>query len=161
MRLNLADQAAATDLLRVIKDRQPGSVLLTADKSSLSRLRSIFSVTNCETYTLATVATHDMGIAWRVTQHWPEQSVDHCLAQWRDRLCQTVFLYEYGEKNMTPELEFCRHLRALGFQLIKTYRDSKGNGALFYFDIYDYKRVPSWLNSRFWAHPERWNKARW
>ena len=29
------------------------------------------------------------------------------------------------------------------------------------FDLYDYRRTPDWLNSRYWANPERWNESRW
>lgn len=29
------------------------------------------------------------------------------------------------------------------------------------FDLYDYKTTPDWLNSRFWAHPERFDKDWW
>lgn len=32
---------------------------------------------------------------------------------------------------------------------------------LYRFNIYDYKETPDWLNARYWAHPERWGKARW
>ena len=29
------------------------------------------------------------------------------------------------------------------------------------FNLYDYKQLPDWFNSRFWANPENWNKFRW
>ncbi len=29
------------------------------------------------------------------------------------------------------------------------------------YDIRSYKSVPDWLNPRFWANPENWNKYRW
>ena len=29
------------------------------------------------------------------------------------------------------------------------------------FNILTYKQVPDWLNARFWANPENWNKFRW
>lgn len=29
------------------------------------------------------------------------------------------------------------------------------------YDIRTYKSVPDWLNPRFWANPENWNKYRW
>ncbi len=33
--------------------------------------------------------------------------------------------------------------------------------AVYVFDLYDYKPTPDWLNSRFWAHPERFDKDWW
>ncbi len=44
--------------------------------------------------------------------------------------------------------------RALGFTLSAT--DPAENPRVYYYDIDTYKTVPDWLNSRFWAHPERW-----
>ncbi len=32
---------------------------------------------------------------------------------------------------------------------------------IFYHDLFDYKDTPDWLNSRFWANPENWDKFRW
>lgn len=29
------------------------------------------------------------------------------------------------------------------------------------FNLFDYKHLPDWFNSRFWANPENWNKFRW
>ncbi|MHB1085459.1 MAG: DUF6231 family protein [Thiobacillus sp.] len=44
--------------------------------------------------------------------------------------------------------------RALGFTLSAT--DPAEIMRIFYYDIDTYKMVPDWLNSRFWANPERW-----
>ena len=32
---------------------------------------------------------------------------------------------------------------------------------LWQFNLYDYKRLPNWLNSKYWANPENWDKYRW
>lgn len=29
------------------------------------------------------------------------------------------------------------------------------------FNLFDYKQLPDWLNSKFWANPENWGKFRW
>ena len=44
--------------------------------------------------------------------------------------------------------------RALGFTLCAT--DAAAGIRIHEYDIETYKSVPDWLNSRFWAHPERW-----
>jgi len=44
--------------------------------------------------------------------------------------------------------------RALGFLLSAT--DAAENLRIYYYDLATYKTVPDWLNSRYWAHPERW-----
>lgn len=33
--------------------------------------------------------------------------------------------------------------------------------SLWQFNLYDYKRLPNWLNSKYWANPENWDKHRW
>ncbi|WP_435980492.1 DUF6231 family protein [Psychrobacter sp. DM4] len=32
---------------------------------------------------------------------------------------------------------------------------------LWQFNLYDYKVLPNWLNSKYWANPENWNRGRW
>lgn len=32
---------------------------------------------------------------------------------------------------------------------------------LWQFNLYDYKKLPNWLNSDYWANPQNWNKNRW
>jgi len=32
---------------------------------------------------------------------------------------------------------------------------------LWQFNLYDYKKLPNWLNADYWANPENWNKQRW
>ena len=32
---------------------------------------------------------------------------------------------------------------------------------LWQFNLYDYKPLPNWLNSDYWANPENWDKQRW
>ncbi|MDQ1315180.1 MAG: hypothetical protein QG662_1289 [Pseudomonadota bacterium] len=44
--------------------------------------------------------------------------------------------------------------RALGFALTLT--DTTENVRVYHYDLDTYKTVPDWLNSRHWAHPERW-----
>lgn len=62
---------------------------------------------------------------------------------------------------VTCKIEDESLLRALGFtQLIdKTTHDA--DFALWQFNILTYKHIPDWLNSKFWANPENWNKFRW
>ncbi|MEN6670124.1 DUF6231 family protein [Psychrobacter sp. B38] len=32
---------------------------------------------------------------------------------------------------------------------------------LWQFNLYDYKKLPNWLNADYWANPENWDKNRW
>lgn len=48
-------------------------------------------------------------------------------------------------------------LRALGL----TQQSISDWGQVFLFDLYDYKRTPDWLNAKYWANPELFDKYRW
>lgn len=52
-------------------------------------------------------------------------------------------------------------LLALGLILVNRYSDTDGERQLYRFDLADYKTTPDWLNARYWAHPERWDKEFW
>lgn len=47
--------------------------------------------------------------------------------------------------------------RALGFMLLSP--GATDHVRVFYYDIEHYKTVPDWLNSRYWAHPGRWEAS--
>ena len=52
-------------------------------------------------------------------------------------------------------------LRSLGFTQILERSNAAQNLALWQFNILNYKHVPDWFNSKFWANPENWDKFRW
>ncbi len=52
-------------------------------------------------------------------------------------------------------------LRALGFTQLIDKTSHAHDFALWQFNILTYKHVPDWLNAKFWANPENWDKFRW
>lgn len=52
-------------------------------------------------------------------------------------------------------------LRALGFTQLMDKNTQDYNVALWQFNILTYKHIPDWLNAKFWANPENWDKFRW
>lgn len=52
-------------------------------------------------------------------------------------------------------------LRSLGFTQLIEQKNTEQDFALWQFNILNYKHVPDWFNSKFWANPENWNKFRW
>jgi hypothetical protein len=57
--------------------------------------------------------------------------------------------------NQAPDSTTRQYLMSLGLHQLPD------NGSVFYHDLYDYKPTPDWLNNRFWANPDLWNKYRW
>ncbi|OLF38263.1 DUF6231 family protein [Psychrobacter sp. Cmf 22.2] len=61
-------------------------------------------------------------------------------------------------------------LRAYGFTPLNLLGDTRQPSSssnlpasltLWQFNLYDYKRLPNWLNADYWANPENWDKHRW
>ena len=52
-------------------------------------------------------------------------------------------------------------MRALGFTQLIEKTEQCGGLAIWQFNILNYKHVPDWFNSKYWANPENWNKFRW
>ncbi len=48
-----------------------------------------------------------------------------------------------------------------GFSRVSEWKRQDPQSELYRFDIADYKTTPDWLNSRYWAHPELFDKHRW
>lgn len=99
---------------------------------------------------------YSIGIVWDFPFPLSNAGSERLLARLRDLDCEAVYVRCVAQRARLKS--WSGQLRALGFMPLKK-RDE--HPPLFYFDIYDYKRVPDWLNSRFWANPHMWNKARW
>jgi len=52
-------------------------------------------------------------------------------------------------------------LLAYGLVHLASYPDQRPPLELYQFNLDDYKTTPDWLNSRFWANPERWDSDFW
>lgn len=52
-------------------------------------------------------------------------------------------------------------LNDLGYTLLPITESDDCYSHCWQFNLYDYKRQPDWLNARFWANPENFDKYRW
>ena len=52
-------------------------------------------------------------------------------------------------------------LRSLGFTQLLQEIEPDSHIRLWQFNILAYKEVPDWLNSKYWANPQNWDKYRW
>lgn len=152
------------NLARILHDRRPDSVLLIRKNPEIDdefkRLGArLDSAPLLETATAdewlhrrRPQRRHRLGVVWDSPRRLPDADYDHLLAALRDLDCEAVYVrWNAGSDGVD-------YLRSLGFLPLKRYDDGV---SLHYFDAYDYKLLPDWLNSRFWANPGMWNKARW
>ena len=105
----------------------------------------------------------DLAIVIFATEDIKDERYIHLISKLRDTDCAKVYLaYKTPSKITDKHYDTC--FRTLGFKRLRVYGSptvDKMTVCLYYYDIYDYKEVPDWLNDRFWAHPDMWDKARW
>jgi hypothetical protein len=85
------------------------------------------------------------------------------LAKMRDRHAKRLVVFydaQLQAKNNCPQLDRLAFF-SLGFKSPEGIAQAKTSSTLYEYSLKDYKTVPDWLNARFWANPERWNKYRW
>lgn len=96
---------------------------------------------------------YDLGLVFLTDRLFQEHSVaamTQTLVKLRDLMAKRMLVVARDEDATL--------LRALGLtQLIQ----QQDNFALWQFNILNYKHVPDWFNSKYWANPENWNKYRW
>ncbi len=81
------------------------------------------------------------------------------IAKCRDLIASKVLVENPNTLNPgLAEKEFL----ALGFQRCAITQDEqKSETTYYYYDLKTYKPTPDWLNPKYWANPENWDKFRW
>ena len=157
------------DLVHLLQDKHPRSLLLLrhSPKSDAQLKRLVNQLNPTPELTLTDPLAwlhrpqserrrHQLGLLYSASVSLPDIDYCHLLARLRDLDCEAVYVRRSATQDDTQRQS--QQMRSLGFLPLKSYADGT---SLFYFDIYDYKMLPDWLSSRFWANPEMWNKARW
>lgn len=104
---------------------------------------------------------HDLAVAWlSASLAW--QDALHLLSALRDLHARQLLAFVPADawSGQTTQTQ-ADQLRALGLQQQARFEQDGDLIDVWSFDIRTYKTVPDWLNPRFWANPENWNKYRW
>ena len=105
----------------------------------------------------------DLAVVVCTAEDIENDSYIHLVSKLRDTDCAKIYLAcRVAAETTSKHYDTC--LRGLGFKRLHIYKPptaGKSRIVLYYYDIYDYKEIPDWLNNRFWAHPDRWDKTRW
>jgi hypothetical protein len=110
----------------------------TADVQSLDAL---------DRYDIALIAPH--------TEVSDRSRVRNLIARVRDVHSRLLLLLVPGEQWAATDL------LGLGMEHVMSCRAGPRTLELLRYNIRDYKTTPDWLNSRYWAHPELFDKYRW
>ena len=109
---------------------------------------------------LATHPRFDAALLGEVVERVAEDAAGVVLSRIRDVHCAR-FLLVVPDEGPGAGPRSRRALLALGLEAVGSAAAEDGVVHLYGYDTASYKRTPDWLNSRYWAHPERWGRARW
>ncbi|GAB3685727.1 DUF6231 family protein [Salinisphaera aquimarina] len=137
----------APDTTRLQRNSRASTVILSADQSLEPT-----AMRNGERFDLAVVIN---GLA-----RLPRPAGNRLLGQLRDTRAAGVLVVT-GPTTPDQTVWNSSDFIALGFRRSANSRYIAPGWAIYRYDIHDYKTTPGWLNSRYWANPERWDDDRW
>lgn len=164
--------AYADDLVKLLEQQEPASILAIGapalecvsiyaashPQASIDRLEGPDFLQTLEgrgRYALCVVAG--------TLEHMGKEAAGQLIARLRDVHAERLYVVvPIGETRQG----FASHwelseLIGYGLKAIADYGEEPEHLQLFEFDIATYKDTPDWLNAKYWAHPERWDKERW
>ncbi len=161
----MADAAPPPDLLDYLADNlgdpPPARILLvTEDEAPLAaRIRERAPGADCLTLTPAEMddarvgdQPFDLALVADLLEDRPARAAAQGLGRLRDLYTHRFWLI------VSPAAKWT-NADLIGYGLRRAGRFD--DWRLYRFNIHDYKDVPDWLNSRYWANPERWGRERW
>jgi len=102
----------------------------------------------------------DLAMVAGALETLPQRTARQMLAKLRDlNTKRFIVLMRTGARDQHAWRQ--TDMIAYGLKRCGRYQEDDEVFLLYRFNIYDYKDTPDWLNARYWAHPERWGKARW
>lgn len=92
-------------------------------------------------------------------EHMDKPAAEQLLGSLRDLHAHHLFLLVPIGQVATDQRSIWMpgDLLALGMTRVGQYRCGAGQYQLYHFALETYKQVPDWLNSKYWAHPERFD----
>ncbi len=101
---------------------------------------------------LADQGQFDVVVVNGLLERLEQDQAEHLIAELRDiHARQLLLVVPAGSSLGTADLV------GLGLRKIA----DTGEQQVWYFALENYKRVPDWLNSKYWANPELYGKYRW
>jgi len=105
----------------------------------------------------------DLGVVCGVLEHLERRTAGALIARLRDQQCQRLLLaVPIGAHWQTHRSVWQQtDLLAYGFTLLSSEQRDARRVDVYGFDLATYKITPDWLNARYWAHPELFDKYWW
>lgn len=107
-------------------------------------------------------AHYDFCFVHHTLERLPRGEGEHLLARLRDlHGGRFALLVPLEAPCVRPSCWEENDLLAFGMQRLGRYGQGGERLGLYGFDLATYKPTPDWLNPRFWANPEQWDKSWW
>lgn len=106
------------------------------------------------------LASFDLVFVAGVVEHLPKAEAVTLLGRLRDLHTRRLYLLVPlgtawpGHASVWEQND----LIALGMEQVGVCAEAERPLQLYKFDLHTYKRTPEWFNSKYWAHPELWDK---
>ena len=160
-------------LERLFRQHPPSSILAIGDTSAEAldhwqneqpHLR-VTAVSCCDDLLARVQAAgqHEAAVVSGTLEHLERAEAEQLIALLRDQVAQRLFvLLPIGDDWPGQRSHWSlTDMTALGLRQVACFEHEGRALHLYRFDLYDYKLTPDWLNPRFWANPEMWDRARW
>jgi hypothetical protein len=103
------------------------------------------------------VERYDLALVADGLESLPGRAAGVLIARLRDLLAPaTLLILRMDESSLGH-----RDMLGYGFDLMGRFTEDDVRVHVYRFAIDSYKLTPDWLNPRYWANPDRWNKERW
>jgi len=109
---------------------------------------------------VSTLGRFDFVFIFGVLEYLPKQVASAMLARLRDVHAKQLYTLAPIGKAWLKHTSFWEYndLLGLGMERVNIYAKNGLPLALLKFDLRTYKTTPEWLNSKYWARPELWDK---
>ena len=159
-------------LERLFHQNPPNSILAIGehatdalgDWQTKARVEFIAKITDADALTALDLdGKYDVAFVTHTLEGMEKTKAEQLVATLRDRLAHRVFiLLPIGSEDPEQKSDWAlTDMTALGLRQVACFEHQQRPVHLYRFDLYDYKLTPDWLNPRFWANPEMWDRARW
>ncbi|MGI8739448.1 MAG: DUF6231 family protein [Gammaproteobacteria bacterium] len=160
------------DIIGIVERLRPGSILgvMPADEPLRAELTRRTPGADCRFVSAAELLHEDFAIARSrlaivtgVMEQLNKRDAGQLIARLRDLHAEVTYATVAIGATWPQSISHWRNeeLIAYGLRQVRHYTIEGKPLNLYHYDIYDYKLTPDWLNSRYWANPERWEKERW
>lgn len=152
-----SETVTSDTLLEKIRETLPNQdILLIADRPP-SPVPEWVATTLSSAETLAAPRPESRHTCGLILTPWVEENqLDAVIAHLRDFLSLELYVLHPGDL-----MEQTRRVGALGLRCLQIFEFDEQPWGLNHFSLKTYKKTPNWLNSRFWANPQLWNKFLW